>query len=379
MDNIALNTIEVDSITSTEESLLSGINSNHPSQEFLIHERNSDFFVVPDIQCIAGILKYICICCFYIVQRLAEEVHSIELLFITMASPYSLMCQMFFLTMCDLALLSYNQQPNNVVDTPPVNEETPFPQHIKMINGLSTLLLYSVFSYFVSKLREIGVIRTTTRTNRPMRDLFRWVLRIIIEWIKVIVLVICLKEQGLRYEPEFLYTIVTILYYFCTEKVIIEIFTSLITRCDITCLDSLEYLYVPIMLNTFSIISACLIVGNLIKTEHFTYALIASYFTIYLHLKDLVCNQVLPLLLELKTFASFRIATLTDLQNWNDICAVCLNQMSRARITPCNHFFHPYCLKRCLQSSFQCPLCKQSFIQDTATTLTESDTATAVR
>lgn len=124
----------------------------------------------------------------------------------------------------------------------------------------------------------------------------------------------------------------------------------------------MEHLYVPITMNLYALTAALVCNVYLSKTVYTIFAVASSYFLIYLRAKDLYCNYVKQLNLEKKTFASFKPATEKELREWNDICAVCLNSMSRARITPCNHFFHPYCLKQCLQISYKCPLCKQNFI-----------------
>jgi hypothetical protein len=46
-------------------------------------------------------------------------------------------------------------------------------------------------------------------------------------------------------------------------------------------------------------------------------------------------------------------------QMWqhNDVCPICFQKMSSARITPCNHFFHGTCLRKWLYVQEYCPLC----------------------
>ncbi|CAL8365413.1 unnamed protein product [Lota lota] len=46
-----------------------------------------------------------------------------------------------------------------------------------------------------------------------------------------------------------------------------------------------------------------------------------------------------------------------QLQQYNDICAICYQDMSHAVITPCSHFFHAGCLKKWLYVQETCPLC----------------------
>ncbi|XP_030216890.1 RING finger protein 145 isoform X3 [Gadus morhua] len=54
---------------------------------------------------------------------------------------------------------------------------------------------------------------------------------------------------------------------------------------------------------------------------------------------------------------SLPTASSLQLQQYNDICAICYQDMSQAVITPCSHFFHAGCLKKWLYVQETCPLC----------------------
>ncbi|NXC12204.1 RN145 protein, partial [Corythaeola cristata] len=54
---------------------------------------------------------------------------------------------------------------------------------------------------------------------------------------------------------------------------------------------------------------------------------------------------------------SLPIATKEQLEQHNDICAICYQDMKTAVITPCSHFFHAGCLKKWLYVQETCPLC----------------------
>uniref|UniRef100_A0AAX7U7G2 RING finger protein 145 n=1 Tax=Astatotilapia calliptera TaxID=8154 RepID=A0AAX7U7G2_ASTCA len=54
---------------------------------------------------------------------------------------------------------------------------------------------------------------------------------------------------------------------------------------------------------------------------------------------------------------SLPTASNTQLQQYNDICAICFQDMTSAVITPCSHFFHAGCLKKWLYVQETCPLC----------------------
>ncbi|KAJ8266784.1 hypothetical protein GJAV_G00134660 [Gymnothorax javanicus] len=54
---------------------------------------------------------------------------------------------------------------------------------------------------------------------------------------------------------------------------------------------------------------------------------------------------------------SMPTATCLQLQQHNDICAICYQDMKTAVMTPCCHFFHAGCLKKWLYVQETCPLC----------------------
>lgn len=225
-------------------------------------------------------------------------------------------------------------------------------------------MFYSVFGYFISRIREIWIRNRITffHTFPTFGSYMKWMCRIILEWIKALVVILCLREQGIYYQPKLNYSILTLTYYICTEKLFLEILPPLVEFFNIDRLENLEHLYVPLILNIYTILTGTAIGFYSLLMTYTTFAAFSIYFIIYLRIKDLYFNQWKPLLAEKHAYKSFKIATQEDIQNWADICAVCLSSMSRARITPCNHLFHPRCLKQCLRTSFNCPLCKQHFM-----------------
>lgn len=85
--------------------------------------------------------------------------------------------------------------------------------------------------------------------------------------------------------------------------------------------------------------------------------------------------------------SSLSEASTTELQNFDDVCAICYQEMSSAKITRCKHYFHGVCLRKWLyvqdkvsgqshspmminkrfNSSFQCPLCHEIVINQELT------------
>lgn len=73
---------------------------------------------------------------------------------------------------------------------------------------------------------------------------------------------------------------------------------------------------------------------------------------------------------------SLPTASNTQLEQYNDICAICYQDMNSAVITPCSHFFHAGCLKKWLYVQETCPLC-HSQLKSQSPATNGQDTAAA--
>ena len=62
---------------------------------------------------------------------------------------------------------------------------------------------------------------------------------------------------------------------------------------------------------------------------------------------------------KVKRLAFLPNATMIQLQENDDVCAICLRNMSTAKITPCNHFFHESCLRKWSYVRKTCPCCNK--------------------
>lgn len=61
-----------------------------------------------------------------------------------------------------------------------------------------------------------------------------------------------------------------------------------------------------------------------------------------------------------KKINSLPRATAQQLQQYNDVCSICFQEMSSAVITYCGHFFHGNCLRKWLYVQETCPMCHQT-------------------
>ena len=58
-----------------------------------------------------------------------------------------------------------------------------------------------------------------------------------------------------------------------------------------------------------------------------------------------------------KKINSLPWATNEGLRNHGDVCSICYQVMSSAKITPCGHFYHRNCLQKWMNDNNTCPLC----------------------
>ncbi|XP_018521766.1 RING finger protein 145 [Lates calcarifer] len=72
-----------------------------------------------------------------------------------------------------------------------------------------------------------------------------------------------------------------------------------------------------------------------------------------------------------KKINSLPRATAQQLQQHNDVCSICFQEMSSAVITYCRHFFHGNCLRKWLYVQETCPMCHQT-VRPTPTDQTEA-------
>ncbi|XP_023308897.2 protein TRC8 homolog isoform X1 [Lucilia cuprina] len=66
-------------------------------------------------------------------------------------------------------------------------------------------------------------------------------------------------------------------------------------------------------------------------------------------------------------------ATPAQLQAFDDVCAICYQEMYSAKITRCRHYFHGVCLRKWLYVQDRCPLCHEIMMYTDKTEEAEED------
>lgn len=59
---------------------------------------------------------------------------------------------------------------------------------------------------------------------------------------------------------------------------------------------------------------------------------------------------------------SLPMATQDEIDILQDVCAICLDELKVAKVTPCKHYFHSLCLRKWLNIQSKCPMCHSSII-----------------
>ncbi|KAJ8970325.1 hypothetical protein NQ317_003336 [Molorchus minor] len=294
------------------------------------------------------------------VYRVYAPLDKCEKIFMKMSNISNLTTQLVFFIMCDKVLLCSFGGTN-------------CPQ--RKITGLYTLMFYNVIAYCTSYIKELiekedwsVTVRMTQHSN--LKHVAMSATKIVLEWTKAITFIITVTfmllvfglEQGLKhYQPTTFYTFITWTYYICTEKVFVDLFLPLLLCLKLKSLEALEPLYAPVFLRYYTIAIAAVLVTFLTFYGQMRFTCIAFYLTVYLRAKDMVLNCLRALRSEQAMLGQFRYATAEEIANWDDVCAVCLSTVERARVTPCQHLFHAACLRQCLKTSSNCPICKREY------------------
>ncbi|XP_067118258.1 protein TRC8 homolog [Centruroides vittatus] len=82
-----------------------------------------------------------------------------------------------------------------------------------------------------------------------------------------------------------------------------------------------------------------------------------AYFNIWLQAKA-GWNIIMKRKAAMKKITMLAEATRDQLRNYDDVCAICYQDMKKARITSCNHYYHGVCLWKWLYVQDLCPLCQ---------------------
>lgn len=170
-----------------------------------------------------------------------------------------------------------------------------------------------------------------------------------------------LQLDSLSHLPPLKYTFLTLTYYLVMEDKI-----KLSNKCKSYAftfdqIQGLEPLYFQLCQTVLTICLNILLLLPLIRSNA-KLCLVTLYHNVYLQYKnfrrhrDAIHN-------EWERISMFRVASPDEIEELDDVCAVCLNPLlNQVRVTKCRHYFHANCLRLYLKESNldSCPICKRT-------------------
>ncbi|XP_050709436.1 uncharacterized protein LOC127004236 [Eriocheir sinensis] len=257
--------------------------------------------------------------------------------------------QLVFFTMCERFLVQKNK-----------------------LTSLYTLMFFNVLFYCVAYVKEVVEREDWTmyvniaRTSN-VRHLALSTTKMVLEWTKAVTFIITVVflllvmglEKGLKdYSPSPGYLFLTGLYFFATEKFSTQIVGSWLDNKKFEPFESMESLYWPSLLLGSHLVLSTLLTLLCASTANVRLVLLSSFTNLRVKYRELRDDCIKPLQHELATLSPYRSASRSEVRRHDDVCAICLSPMTSARVTPCYHFFHGDCLRRCLRESSKCPICQ---------------------
>lgn len=275
-----------------------------------------------------------------------------EEMLLKMTHIYTIMNQIVFFTLCDRAIGSDQK-----------------------INSIYSLMLYNVITYCLQYVRDLMAKEDWSLTvpiseHSRIRHLAMSATSIVLEWTKAVTFIITVvflvlsfgAKEGLEnYHPTLLYTVFTALHYIATEKTFFGIFPAFLARFKI--FDSMESLWASVILKTYTIIISAAFAIYQIFNKNYRLAVCGIYINVILCWRDGDKKCFKELRRELNVLSLFRDATARQLASLDDVCSVCLFPMTAGKVTPCNHIFHGDCLRLCLKTNSECPMCKSQLLR----------------
>ncbi|XP_062532174.1 uncharacterized protein LOC101744968 isoform X2 [Bombyx mori] len=276
-----------------------------------------------------------------------------EKLFLQMNNLSTMMCQLLMFTACDRLFLSQAK-----------------------LTSLYSLMFYNVVTYSVSYIREIctkedwSPFVNVTRHSQ-VKHLAMSATKIVLEWTKAITFIVTITfillafglEQGLEhYRPTALYTVTTGIYYLLSERTFLELWPIAISALKLERLEGMETLYFGVWARGVTTALAVPLVPALAWCGRWRLAILVLYLCVFVHGRHRLGEALIKLNEARGSLAKFRRATSQELATLEDVCAVCLGAMRSARVTPCAHYFHADCLRRCLAASDRCPICVRPYV-----------------
>ena len=158
-----------------------------------------------------------------------------------------------------------------------------------------------------------------------------------------------------------LYVLSTLTYFLLNQNSLHSPVTLTLESLQLDYFEGLEQYYVTGFLGILEILFSFTFMVMCLLQSNQLLMLVALYTNIYTCSRELMNNSVNSAFAEWTVLAHFEKASKKELKDLDDVCAICLSDMWTARKTPCGHFFHGRCLRKCVRERAACPMCFKNF------------------
>lgn len=233
---------------------------------------------------------------------------------------------------------------------------------VSLHSVLAYIFTLDVFSFVTSQFHEPSLLWMLDDDSRQLpngqtQNRREVLVMVVVQVFKCLVIATVVYHQLFCVRVQ--YFLVTSLYFLLTSRLLEHAITSVLESAELDVFEGLEKYYVKCVLGLLDISFALtFMVWTLLRRTQIL-MFIALYTNIYSGGRELIATSVITAYTEWSALAHFRRATSDELSNLDDVCAICLHPMATARRTPCRHFFHGRCLRRCLKQKAVCPLCNK--------------------
>ncbi|KAG8190137.1 hypothetical protein JTE90_026705 [Oedothorax gibbosus] len=248
------------------------------------------------------------------------------------------------------------------------------------LTGLYALLFYNVICYLLIYTQRLVYLQDMTPVvfiseHSNVRHLAMTATLFMLEFTRavtfvitgVFMLLVFGLEQGLEhFNPTWCYVFITAVYFTLTERTCQEKIPSMLAYLKSDMFESLENLWTPVLVRIGTSIASGLMILLVFIWSNDDWILLAfaSFINVYVTVKDMD-HYWQVLMKEKSCISKYRFASVQELMDNDDVCAICLQNMAWARVTPCHHMFHGDCLRKCLKERLTCPMCKYNLEDNT--------------
>uniref|UniRef100_A0A1B6GZ28 RING-type domain-containing protein n=1 Tax=Cuerna arida TaxID=1464854 RepID=A0A1B6GZ28_9HEMI len=232
--------------------------------------------------------------------------------------------------------------------------------------SLYVLLFYTVLAYLQQSLQKRQWSQVLHETTAA--DFLRLTTAFVVARLgKAIVMGLVLLTFTVQFndiEPPLSYVFLTLSFFLLSQfpgtPGVDSALVGVVRGLDLYELEGLEEWWVPTATRGAAVTMSTALVALLVFQSHFILAALLGYTNVLVPWWLLQERCWEPLQTQRMATAHFPLPTLRQLRDRT--CAVCLDDMRllSARVTPCHHVLHAYCLRKCVQSFHQCPLCKHA-------------------